>query len=205
MADDSERIDPKGTLETVPPPHGAKDPYSAQTRVGTLPEHVLEAMRQQETDASIERRTKSGMQASAARPPAKPLAAPPLPTFAAAAPSPPPLPLSRLSTPRSVRPSGQHRVQPLPSLPRPSPLSPLALDAPSIIATPQEGWLTGASASPMTGMTAMTPSTPITPAAVAPAIELPAVRSSVGRSLLVIAFFALLGGLLAAAITLAGY
>ncbi len=76
MADDAERIDPKGTMETVPPPKGAKDPYSAQTRVATLPEHVLEAMRAQETDASLEKRTKSGMRAAAV-PPAPASLAPP--------------------------------------------------------------------------------------------------------------------------------
>ena len=58
--------DPLTTVETVPPPKGASDAYSAKTRVGTLPEHVLEAMRDRETDAAIERRTKSGMRAAAA-------------------------------------------------------------------------------------------------------------------------------------------
>ena len=81
MTTDPERNDPDVTLETVPPPQGAKDPYSAQTRVGTLPEDVLEAMRQHAPDASLEKRTKSGMQRAAARP----LAAPAVPSFAEAA------------------------------------------------------------------------------------------------------------------------
>jgi hypothetical protein len=85
MADDAERVDPKGTMETVPPPNGAKDAYSAQTRVATLPEHVLEAMRARETDASLEKRTKSGMRAAAVPAPPSPLAPPPLPSFASEA------------------------------------------------------------------------------------------------------------------------
>jgi len=85
MADDAERIDPKGTMETVPPPKGAKDAYSAQTRIATLPEHVLEAMRAHETDASLEKRTKSGMRAAAVAAPSPPLAPPPLPSFASEA------------------------------------------------------------------------------------------------------------------------
>ncbi|MDB4945895.1 MAG: hypothetical protein JWP97_5429 [Labilithrix sp.] len=68
MKDDSERFDPKGTMDTLPPPHGESDAYSAATRVGTLPEHVLEAMRKQETDASLQRRTRSGMQKAAVMP-----------------------------------------------------------------------------------------------------------------------------------------
>ena len=82
MTHDPDRSDPDGTLETVPPPQGAKDPYSAQTRMGTLPEDVLEAMRRHAPDASLEKRTKSGMQRAAARP----LAAPAVPSFAEAAP-----------------------------------------------------------------------------------------------------------------------
>ncbi|HVH45898.1 MAG TPA: hypothetical protein VM925_26275 [Labilithrix sp.] len=51
------------TLEptTVPPPAGAKDMYSAQTRVGSLPEEVLAAMRTEESDAGLAARTQSGM------------------------------------------------------------------------------------------------------------------------------------------------
>ena len=56
----SRRPEPK----TVPPPQGAKDAYSAPTRVRTLPEEVLAAMRQQETDASLAARTRSGRSAS---------------------------------------------------------------------------------------------------------------------------------------------
>lgn len=94
MTHDPDLSDPDGTLETVPPPQGAKDPYSAATRVGTLPEHVLEAMRQHAPDASLQSRTKSGMQRSAARP----LAAPAVPSFAEAAP-PVPVPAPLVATP----------------------------------------------------------------------------------------------------------
>lgn len=92
MTHDPDRSDPDGTRETVPPP---QDPYSAATRVGTLPEHVLEAMRQHVPDASLVKRTKSGMQRSATRP----LAAPALPSFAEAAALPPAL------APASVAPA----------------------------------------------------------------------------------------------------
>lgn len=79
MADDPEGYDPKGTKDTVPPPRGASDAYSAQTRVGTLPEHVLEAMRRHEPDALLQKRTKSGMlaaQVAPAPPPPKTLQQP---------------------------------------------------------------------------------------------------------------------------------
>lgn len=76
MADDPDRADPNGTLDTVPPPKGAKDAYSAPTRVGTLPEHVLEAMREQVPDAAVLSRTSSEMRAAAR----SPLVPPPLPT-----------------------------------------------------------------------------------------------------------------------------
>ncbi len=89
---DPEEGDPQRAIATLPPPHGAKDAYSAQTRVGTLPEHVLEAMRLHETDASLEKRTKSGMLRAVARP----LTPPPPPTFSAAA---PPAAPSTLATP----------------------------------------------------------------------------------------------------------
>jgi ribonuclease E len=76
MADDPQRTDPKGTMETVPPPKGAKDAYSAPTRVGTLPEHVLAVMREQEaSDAAVLSRTRTGMRAAVT----SPLAPPPLP------------------------------------------------------------------------------------------------------------------------------
>lgn len=61
----------------MPPPQGARDPYSAQTRVATQPEHVLEAMRARETDASLQQRTKSGTRAAV-----RPAVPPPLPPLA---------------------------------------------------------------------------------------------------------------------------
>jgi len=56
---------------TVPPPHGAKDMYSAQTRIGTLPEEVLAAMRTEASDASLASRTSSAALARL-RPPMPP-------------------------------------------------------------------------------------------------------------------------------------
>lgn len=251
MPDDPERSDPKGTMETVPPPKGASDAYSAQTRVGTLPEHVLEAMRLHETDASIASRTKSGMR-SAHRPP---FAAPAVPAFpeveapttpAAPAPAslaavrtgaPPPLPrAARLATPRPMgaqAPSSSQRP-----LPPPSPLGPLALTPddvwptpaappsvqPPAIFTPDEGWLAGgpsAQGAPVSGThasAAPADDVPVTHGALEPMplyVEQPHTQSYVTptgrlprelvRSVVVIAVFALLGGLLAAAITLAGH
>jgi hypothetical protein len=255
MPDDHERLDPKGTMDTVPPPTGASDAYSAQTRVGTLPEHVLEAMRQHETDASLASRTNRGMR-SAQRPslaaplvPAFPELEPPTtpalpaPTLLVATETPPPLP--RPASGVKARPM---RMPALPSSQRPlppaSPLAPLALTpeaiSPTTLAppvqspsrpTPQEGWLApspplavaeahsvasqgslmAASAQPFDDVPILRhPLAPLpllvdqalAQSAVAPPGRIP--RGLV-RSVLVIAFFALLGGLLAAAITIAGH
>jgi hypothetical protein len=52
---------PRSESKTVPPPKGAKDAYSAPTRVGTLPEEILAALRQREvTDVAPDARTRSG-------------------------------------------------------------------------------------------------------------------------------------------------
>ena len=103
LMDQPEDCDPQRAIETLPPPDGAKHAYSAQTRVGTLPEHVLEAMRQHEPDAALEKRTKSGMLRAAARlltPPAQP-------TFtAAAAPTATPTPIV-LAPPRASSRRGE--------------------------------------------------------------------------------------------------
>ena len=104
MADDPERADPEGTLDTVPPPRGCNDAYSAPTRVGTLPEQVLEAMRLRETDALLEKRTKSGMRAAAgARAVRPPLPArPPSPSPSApSVPTPEPMQIATLASPAS--------------------------------------------------------------------------------------------------------
>ncbi len=53
MSDDERRPEPN----TVPPPKGAKDMYSAPTRIGTLPEEVLAAMRAEASDATLASRT----------------------------------------------------------------------------------------------------------------------------------------------------
>jgi hypothetical protein len=120
MADDPERTDPKGTMETVPPPKGAKDAYSAPTRVGTLPEHVLAAMREQEaSDAAVLSRTRSGMRAAVT----SPFAPPPLPRSFEAAPdgAQPPvhtpgawLPLLPAPPPSDALPPLAPRMTPLP-------------------------------------------------------------------------------------------
>ncbi len=70
--DEQDRPEPK----TLPPPNGAKDMYSAPTRIGTLPEEVLAAMRDEASDASLAART-SVMEAAALER-AKPLLTPPL-------------------------------------------------------------------------------------------------------------------------------
>ena len=81
----------------MPPPSGAKDAYSAPTRVGALPEDVLAAMRQQETDAALAARTRSGTQRAA-----RVSAPPPLPG------SPPPRSsMPRPSTPPRAMPPGR--------------------------------------------------------------------------------------------------
>lgn len=119
---DPEEGDPQRAIATLPPPHGAKDAYSAQTRVGTLPEHVLEAMRLHETDASLEKRTKSGMLRAAARP----LTPPPPPTFSAAAPRAAP---STLATPLPTPAPTSARVVVAPSKTQRSALRSLVLVA----------------------------------------------------------------------------
>ena len=50
MSDDEDRMPEPNT---IPPPNGAKDMYSAPTRIGTLPEEVLAAMRAEATDATV--------------------------------------------------------------------------------------------------------------------------------------------------------
>lgn len=45
---------------TLPPPAGEEDMYSAQTRVGSLPEEVLAAMCADEADSRLPARTVSG-------------------------------------------------------------------------------------------------------------------------------------------------
>ena len=70
MSDEERRPEPN----TVPPPQGAKDMYSAPTRIGTLPEEVLAAMRTEASDATLAART-SVMDAAALerlRPPMPP-------------------------------------------------------------------------------------------------------------------------------------
>ena len=62
--------------KTLPPPKGAKDMYSAPTRIGTLPEEVLAAMRAEASDASLAART--SVMESAALERARPVIAPPL-------------------------------------------------------------------------------------------------------------------------------
>ncbi|MBN9161004.1 MAG: hypothetical protein BGO98_06120 [Myxococcales bacterium 68-20] len=92
MSDGDRREEPT----TVPPPSGAKDAYSAPTRVGTLPEDVLAAMRQHD-DQTLAARTRSGTQRAA-----RVSAPPPLPGSTPAGPS-----LPRPSTPPRAMPSSR--------------------------------------------------------------------------------------------------
>jgi len=62
-------------VDTVPPPAGERDAYSAKTRVATLPEEVLAAMRDPKREAPVPPRTRSGTRRMVPRPP-------PLPTGA---------------------------------------------------------------------------------------------------------------------------
>lgn len=75
MSDENRKPEP----ETVPPPNGARDMYSAATRIGTLPEEVLAAMRTEAPDAALAART-SIMEIAALerlRPPPPPAISPP--------------------------------------------------------------------------------------------------------------------------------
>jgi hypothetical protein len=188
-SDKSEHDDPEGTLDTVPPPNGARDPYSAQTRVAPLPESVLAAMREHGVDGHT--RTRSGMRA-VVRPPLAPPRLPTIepidtfdmddafvPTQAFELPEPPipEMPASRRPVPHAT----------IPRLPAPSPLAPLALTA-------EEAW----SATPAPEPRRSSP-VPLAPTATP--------VSSVGLlgSVAVVAVFALLGAAVAALITLAGY
>jgi hypothetical protein len=191
MAHDPDQSDPDGTLDTVPPPQASKDPYGVQTRVGTPPAHLLEALRKCETDASLAKRTKSGMVWTAAR-----RFAPPLPPSSA-----------RVPTPRPLRPSGERRIQ-RPPLVRPSPLEPLALHRSRVaVPTPPEGWLAGSATAPtnvpLTNAEAPAPREERPQPAAEPLVAPP--RRGVARLLLVVAIFAVLGAAFAAATTLTAY
>jgi len=71
MSDDDRTSEPK----TLPPPKGAKDMYSAPTRIGTLPEEVLAAMRAEASDTTVAARTSIMHDAALER--SKPAPAPP--------------------------------------------------------------------------------------------------------------------------------
>lgn len=120
MPDEPERADPNDSIDTVPPPRGAKDAYSAQTRVGTLPEHVLAAMREQEaSDAAVVSRTRAGMRAAMR----SPLAPPPLPTSLETPDrAAPPEPTHGRALPPSPAPPPGIASPPPPSAPRAAPL-----------------------------------------------------------------------------------
>ncbi|MBX3208217.1 MAG: hypothetical protein KF764_24430 [Labilithrix sp.] len=172
----SSRPEPK----TVPPPRGAKDAYSAPTRVGTLPEEVLAAMRQQETDASLAARTQSG-------------------TRAATRPSPPPLPAdvfaparTSVAPPSATWPPASQAVTTLPPPPpfgapplfelgTPPPFEPGAPPLPSMSTPPPFGLSPPASFD------------------LSVDVEFPP-QPRLARSIVIVVCFAVLGGLLAAAI-----
>lgn len=60
MAKSSPLLEKDDAVATVPPPAGANCAYSANTRLATLPEEVLTALREQESDAALQKRTQSG-------------------------------------------------------------------------------------------------------------------------------------------------
>lgn len=146
---------------TVPPPAGATDVYSAQTRLGSLPEDVLEAMRAEEHDVRY-LRTRSGTQ-RAVRPP-------PVPRAESVHPAP-----ARPETPEpfsSVRP--RSLPPPVGEMEAISEID-LALDEPAAIPTSSFEIVVE---------------------------EGPEARSSLVRSVMIVALFAVLGGLAACAIML---
>lgn len=143
---------------TVPPPKGARDAYSATTRVGTLPEDVLLAMRDRETDAALAARTRSGTRR------------------AVRIPLPPPLPAAARSSPvQSFAPIPVPTISSSYEDPVPKPIEPLQE------ALPSGPWLA--------------PSVP------EELIEDFEPQSGLARSVVIVAVFAALGGLVAAAIT----
>ena len=119
--------------ETVPPPNGARDMYSAATRIGTLPEEVLAAMRTEAPDAALDART-SIMEIAA---------------------------IERLRPPPAISPPVEEMLI------HPELDQELEPEPPPLVVRPD-----------------------------------PFLRSSLFRSLVVVSFFALLGGIVAAAITL---
>jgi hypothetical protein len=182
---------PPGTeRDTIPPPDGAQDLYSAPTRVGQLPADVLAALRESSDDAAGAR-TKSGTRAALRLPP---------PSSA------------ELAQARSLLQPEPHEEAPWSSAPLPldqPPWSsaPLPLDQPPWSSTPlpleQPPW----SSTPPPLEQPPWSSTPL-PLGQAPWSSAPPVlphppqRASLVHSLLVVAIFAALGGLVAAAITL---
>ena len=155
MSDDSRRPEPN----TVPPPHGAKDMYSAPTRVGTLPEELLEALRDQQA-------AQGSLEASAQRAPANaPFGLPPQ-----AFPSEPPTrPAVRATLPLEA-------------------LDPRA--GTSLLVVPPADDL----------LAELAPDEPLSPELLIDE-DLPPARSGLARSLVIVAIFAVLGALAAAAIT----
>ncbi|MBX3259941.1 MAG: hypothetical protein KF782_09640 [Labilithrix sp.] len=210
----SRRPEPK----TVPPPQGAKDAYSAPTRVGTLPEEVLAAMRQQETDASLAARTRSGTRAATRSSPPPPdlVAAPPPsvdpPWPSAAAPSyappgslvPSPAAAPSYAPPGSLVPSpaAPSSYAPPSSYGGPSSVLPSSLVPPGSFGP---GSLGPGSLGPPAFEGAFAPMAPPPELDLAPAwdlsedVEFPP-PPRLARSIVIVACFAVLGGLLAAAI-----
>lgn len=165
--------------KTVPPPNGAKDAYSAPTRVGTLPEELLAAMRDAQTDAALaEPRALVGRTRSGTRP----AQAVPVPM----APTPVPDDSQNLALGSSVEGAGDDAYeqpsyeQPSSSLSRPISRSITLVPPPTSI------------------VPIVTPSPWSAPAN--DLMDVPQFRPSLARSLFVVALFALLGGIVAAVI-----
>jgi len=80
----AERVSTTSEMRTLPPPSGSKDMYSAPTRVGTLPEHVLAAMRDRQAPDENIIATRYAAPFMPPPPAAEPVPPPPPPLPAAA-------------------------------------------------------------------------------------------------------------------------
>jgi hypothetical protein len=167
-------------IDTVPPPPGASDLYSATTRVATLPEEVLEAMRQaraEDRDVSDEAETPAA--------PRKPRAASPR-----RSPAPPALPRVPSSVPPRLEPPAQplRVATPLPAFVAPivPPIPPLR--PPSF----HDAYAPSFELAPLPELAAMPE--------LAPARS--HLRGEVLRSIGIVVIFGLLGGVVASVIML---
>ncbi|WP_146652992.1 hypothetical protein [Labilithrix luteola] len=175
--------------ETLPPPPGSNDAYSAPTRLATMPEAVLASIRSEGPESTSPRRTQSGTRPSVPR-----VAGPEAPE----------------SQPSSGAMPARPRYEPMAQTPHetwlatpPKTFVPVPLP-PSGTVMPQTRW----ESSPPSAPSSFPPpavSAPPLPTADTSITAYRAPRSSgLLRSILVVLVFALLGALFAAATTLLG-